>query len=89
VHGVAEGVEDGSQLGGDLVVVDPYVGLGEYDVLGEGAVALDSHAGGADAHLAPAGAAVPADAADDVPLAGDPVADLTSRTPPPSSTTSP
>ena len=43
----------------------------------------------ADAHLAPAGPAVAAGAADDVSLAGHPVPDRTSRTPVPVATTSP
>ena len=77
VHGVAEGVEDGAELRGDgRVWWHPDVGLGDHHVLGEGAVALDADADGADAHLPAAGAAVAADAADDVAFAGDPVPDL-------------
>ncbi len=54
--------------------MDPDVGFRDHHVLGEGAVALHAHADGVDAHLAAARAAVAADAAHHVALAGYPVA---------------
>ena len=64
--------------------------FGEHDELGERPVPVHPDALGADAQVAPAGPAVAAGAAHDVTLAGHLVADAaTSRTPAPTSTTSP
>ena len=76
VGGVAERVEDRAQVGVEVVGLDPHVGGGDHDVVGERAVAVDAHADRVDAQLPAAGAAVAAHAAHDVPLAGDPLADL-------------
>ena len=74
VHGIAEGVEDRGDLVGDVVGDGDDVGLGDRDVLGEGAGAVDADAVGVAAEVAAAGAAVAAGAADDVALAGDALA---------------
>ena len=77
VYGVAEGIEDGSEFGGDgFIAVDPGVGFGDHHVFGEGPVALDADGDGVDAHLPPTGAAIAAHPADHMPLAGDLIAQL-------------
>lgn len=75
MHGVAERIEDGAEVGVDRVVVHPHVAGGEGEVLGERAVPLHAETDRPDAHLAAARAAVAARAAHDVPLARDAVAD--------------
>lgn len=79
VHGIAQGVEDRTEVGVDVVVVDPGIARRDDDVVGEGAVAVDAHPDGVDAQVPSPGAAVAAGAADDVALAGDPVADAHAR----------
>ncbi|CAM5629473.1 hypothetical protein RLIN73S_05304 [Rhodanobacter lindaniclasticus] len=76
VRGVAVGVEEGGQLGGDLVGDRPQLGGRHGHVLGERAVAVHADADGVRAQVLAAGAAVAAVAADDVAFGGDAVADL-------------
>ncbi|OPZ56198.1 MAG: hypothetical protein BWY91_00534 [bacterium ADurb.BinA028] len=72
---VAERVEDRSQVGVDGVRLDPDIRRGQDDEVGERSVPVDADADGVDAHVAAAGPAVAAVAADDVPLARHPRAD--------------
>ena len=76
---VAERVEDRPEVGVDVVVVDPDIGRRDDDVVGEGAVTVDADTDGVDAQVATPRAAVATGAADDVALAGDPVADPHAR----------
>ena len=69
--GVAEGIEDGVQLLRDGGGAGDHIAGGNHQVLGKGTVPVDTHALGTRAKVTPAGAAVAADAADDVALAGD------------------
>ena len=75
VDGVAEGIEDGGDLGVDAGAVAPDVGHRDDDELGEGAVAIDADAEGVGAEMAAAGEAVAAASADDVALSADELAD--------------
>ena len=74
VHGVAERVEDRGDVVVDARPVVPDVRHRQRDVLGERAGPLDAEADRVGAQVAPAGHAVAAAAADDVPLAADEVA---------------
>jgi hypothetical protein len=75
VDGIAEGVEDGGDLMGDAGRVTPDVGHGEDDVLGEGAITVDSDSERVGAEVAAAGETVAATSADDVAFAADELAD--------------
>ena len=79
VHGVAERVEDRGDVAVDAVVVVPDVGHRQREVLGERARAVDADALRVLAQVPPAGEAVAAAAADDVPLAADDVAGVEVR----------
>ena len=76
--GIAEGIKDGVQLLRNLGGAGNDVGGGNYQVLCEGAVPVDADARGVFTQVPPAGAAVTAHAADDVPLAGDQLAQVMS-----------
>lgn len=71
VGGVAEGVEAGEDVEGDVGIAAPDVGSGDDEVVGERAVAVDADAEGVRAEVAGAGEAVAAVSADDVAFAGD------------------
>ena len=74
VHRVPERVEEGAELRVEVRLLDPGVGGGDDDVVREGTVTVDADADRVVAEVAPAGAAVPAEAADHVALPGDAVA---------------
>ncbi len=74
MRGVAEGVEDGSDLVRDVVGNAKGVEGGNHQVLGKRAGAVHAHANRVAAQVAAPGAAVAAEAAGDVSLAGDAVA---------------
>ena len=76
VHGVAERVEDGGDVGVDPGRMAPHVGRGHRDEVGVPAVAVDADAHGVRAQLPATGEARPAPAADDVPLDAHQVADV-------------
>ena len=76
VRGVAVGIEEGRQLGRDLVRDRPQVRSRHDNVFGEGAVARHADAHGVRAQVLAAGAAVAAMAADDVAFGGNAIADL-------------
>ena len=69
VDGVAERIEDRGDVEIDAVGVVPDIGIGNGDIFGEGAGAVDADAAGVRAQVPPAGHAVAAAAADDVALA--------------------
>jgi hypothetical protein len=73
---VAERIEDGADLVGDLVGQMEGVDRRDRQVLGEAARAVDADADRVAAQVAAPGAAVAAVAAGDMPLARDPLADL-------------
>ena len=75
MHGVAERVEDRRDLVGDVVGDGDDVALGDGEVFREGAGAVHPDPEGVAAEMPAPGAAVAAEAADDVPLARDAVAD--------------
>src|SRR5699024_9677938 len=75
VHGIAQRVEDRSEVGVDPVVVDPGIGRGDDDVVGEGAVPVHPDADRVDAQVPAACPAVATGAAHEVPLTGDAVTD--------------
>ena len=74
VDGVAEGVEDGGDLGGDAFCVVPDVRHRQHDEFGERSVSRDTDAAGVGAEMAAAGEAVAAASADDVAFAADELA---------------
>ena len=74
MNGVAEGVEDGSDLVGDAGGVAPDVGHRDDDVLGEGSVAIDTNAEGMSTEVTAAGEAVAAASADNVAFSADELA---------------
>ena len=75
VDGVAQGVEDSSDLVRDAGRVAPDVGHGDDDVLSEGSVAIDADSESVGAEVPAAGEAVAAATADDVAFAADELAD--------------
>src|SRR5699024_6047893 len=75
VHGIAQRVEDRSEVGVDPVVVDPGIGRGDDDVVGEGAIPVHPDADRVDAQVPAACPAVATGAAHQVPLTGDAVTD--------------
>src|SRR5262249_17932635 len=76
VHRVPQRVEERGDLVGNLLRHPEDVERREGDVLGEAAGPVDAQAHGVPAQVALPGAAVPAVATGDVPLAAHPVADL-------------
>src|SRR5690606_17512556 len=75
MRGVAEWVEDGGHLVADPVGDLEGVDRGDGEVFGEGAGAVDADADGVAAEMSAPGAAIAAEAAGDVALARDSVAD--------------
>ena len=73
---VAESVEEGNDIIGQIVLDGNDIGCGDAEILCKSAVAVDADALCLLAPLAVAGAAVIALAADDVALAGNALADL-------------
>lgn len=79
VHGVAQGIEDGGDLVGNVAVNRPDIALWQREVLGKTAIAVDADNVHFFADVAVAGAAGFAGAAADVALAADAVADAGSQ----------
>ena len=75
VHRVAERVEDGGDVVGNVVGERVDVGSRQHDVVGERTVAVDADSRGGAAEVMSAGPAVTTCAAHDVALAGHPLAD--------------
>ncbi len=75
VHGVAERIEDGGQLIGDVVRQLEGVEGRDHQVFGEGTRAVHTHTNGVAAQVGATGTAVAAVAAGDVAFAGDAIAD--------------
>lgn len=71
VHGIAERVEEGGQLGVDDLGLNPHIVGGHHDVVGEGAIAVHAHRVRAHAHVAPSRPAVAAPAAHHMSLDRD------------------
>src|SRR5207247_5318017 len=74
VDRIAERIEDGRDLGVDVVGVLPRVGHGDRDQLGERARPLYAYALGVRAEVAPSRQTVSASAADHVPFAAHAIA---------------
>src|SRR5699024_5719634 len=73
---VAEGIEDGVQLLRNFRGTRDDVGGGNHQIFGKSAVPVHAYAAGGSAQMSPAGAAVAAHAADDVPFPGDQLAQM-------------
>ena len=75
MYGVAERIEDGGQLIGDVVRQLEGVEGRDHWVFGEGTQAVHTDTNGVAAQVGATGTAVAAVAAGDVAFAGDPIAD--------------